>query len=248
MNLTELKEKSISELMKLAEEMKLENLARTRKQDIIFAILNAHAESGEDIFGGGVLEILQDGFGFLRSADSSYLAGPDDIYVKSGNVYTSAGVTAGIDLTLSLVAEDLGHEISLQVAKNLVVYYHRPGGQKQFSHQLKAQLEAPPVFDRVLLYINANLHKELTVELLASVSNMSGRNFSRQFSSEMGATPAKYVEVMRIERMQQLLESSDLRLNKIADLTGFGSVDVMRRAFVRHLGVTPIDYRLNFSR
>jgi transcription termination factor Rho len=86
MNLTELKEKSISELMKLAEEMKLENLARTRKQDIIFAILNAHAGSGEDIFGGGVLEILQDGFGFLRSADSSYLAGPDDIYVSPSQI------------------------------------------------------------------------------------------------------------------------------------------------------------------
>jgi len=82
MNLTELKEKSISELVKLAESMKLEHLARTRKQDIIFAILKAHAKSGEDIFGGGVLEILQDGFGFLRSADSSYLAGPDDIYVS----------------------------------------------------------------------------------------------------------------------------------------------------------------------
>ena len=86
MNLTELKEKSISELIKLAESMKLEHLARNRKQDIIFAILKAHAKSGEDIFGGGVLEILQDGFGFLRSADSSYLAGPDDIYVSPSQI------------------------------------------------------------------------------------------------------------------------------------------------------------------
>jgi transcription termination factor Rho len=86
MNLTELKEKSISELVKLAESMKLENLARTRKQDIIFAILKAHAEADNDIFGGGVLEILQDGFGFLRSADSSYLAGPDDIYVSPSQI------------------------------------------------------------------------------------------------------------------------------------------------------------------
>ena len=86
MNLTELKEKSIKELVSLAAEMKLENLARTRKQDIIFAILKAHAEGDNDIFGGGVLEILQDGFGFLRSADSSYLAGPDDIYVSPSQI------------------------------------------------------------------------------------------------------------------------------------------------------------------
>ncbi|OUS30308.1 hypothetical protein A9Q99_07510 [Gammaproteobacteria bacterium 45_16_T64] len=173
---------------------------------------------------------------------------PDDLYVKSGNVYTSAGVTAGIDLTLSIVAEDLGHDISMQIAKSLVVYYHRPGGQKQFSSPLNAQLEARPMFDKTRLYIEENLHSKLTVEVLSSVANMSERNFSRQFSSGMGVTPAKYVEGKRIDRIKLLLESTHYQLDNIAELTGFASVDVMRRTFVRHMGVAPVDYRLKFSR
>ncbi len=172
---------------------------------------------------------------------------PDDIYVKDDKIYTSAGVTAGIDLTLSLVADDLGHKIAMDVAKNLVVYYHRPGGQKQFSNQLQAQVKNQPQFENVLLHIESQLHQNIQVEHLAEIANMSGRHFSRQFSAQVGMAPGKYVEQVRVERMKQLLENTSTSLPKMAQQTGFASIDVMRRVFVRHLGVTPNEYRQNFS-
>jgi len=172
---------------------------------------------------------------------------PDDIYVKSGNVYTSAGITAGIDLALSIVAEDFGHDVSMRVAKNLVVYSYRLGGQKQFSNQLQAQIKGSPIFETLIHYIDENLDKEITVVKMAEISNMSGRNFSRKFTAEMKLSPAKYVEAARIERIKLLLEMGGIELSKVASLTGFASVDVMRRAFVRYMGVTPLEYGEGFS-
>lgn len=172
----------------------------------------------------------------------------DAIFVQQGAVWTSAGVTAGIDLALALVEVDCGHDIAMEVARELVVFLKRPGGQSQFSELLQAQADDADTFDELNLWIAGNLERpDLTVEFLAEKVRMSPRNFARVYKEKTGRTPAKAVEVFRLEAARRLLEDSARNVNQIAGLCGFGDEERMRVTFQRHLGVAPRDYRKRFS-
>lgn len=173
---------------------------------------------------------------------------PDSIYVRDGNVYTSAGVTAGIDLALALVEEDLGLEVATRVARQLVLFVRRPGGQSQFSHGLAARTASRPGIRELQEWINDHLDHELSVEALAGRAAMSPRNFARVFAAQTGKTPAAYVEALRLERARMLLEDTDDPIDAIAKRCGFGTVETLRRSFARHLHVSPRDYRQRFTR
>jgi transcriptional regulator GlxA family with amidase domain len=172
---------------------------------------------------------------------------PDPIYVRDGNVSTSAGVTAGMDLALAFVEEDLGREVALRVARQLVLFVRRPGGQSQFSAQLAAQHAMRPGLRDLQAWIAERPREDLSVASLAARAAMSPRHFARAFRDEIGMTPAAYVECARVEHARRLLETSDLGFSEVADASGFGSIDTMRRAFARRLGVAPSDYRQRFS-
>lgn len=170
----------------------------------------------------------------------------DALFVRDGHVYTSAGVTAGMDLALALVEDDLGRGVALNVARQLVLFLKRPGGQSQFSTHLAAQMiDQGPLRD-VSEWILANLDADLSVEGLASYAGMSPRNFARVFTQRTGVTPAKFVERARVERARRRLEDSDVPVEVIATDCGFGSAERMRRTFHRHLQVVPNDYRKRF--
>jgi transcriptional regulator GlxA family with amidase domain len=171
---------------------------------------------------------------------------PDPIFVRDGNVVTSAGVTAGMDLALALVEEDLGRDVALEAARELVVFLQRPGGQAQFSAQLAAQVADRAPLRELQAWIPDHLDEDLTVPALARRACMSDRNFARAFRRETGMTPAAYVENARVERARIALESGDLPVEGIARLAGFGTVETMRRAFRRRVGVSPMDYRTRF--
>jgi transcriptional regulator GlxA family with amidase domain len=172
---------------------------------------------------------------------------PDPIYVRDGNVYTSAGVTAGIDLALALVEEDLGADVTLRVARDLVLFVRRPGGQAQFSHGIAAQAASRPGIRELQDWIIDHLDHDLSVAALAGRAVMSPRNFARVFTAEVGTTPAAYVEGMRLERARILLESTDELLDEIARQCGFGTVETLRRTFDRCLHVSPSAYRQRFA-
>lgn len=171
---------------------------------------------------------------------------PDRIFVKDGNVYTSAGVTAGIDLALALVAEDHGRSLALQVARQLVVFLQRPGGQSQFSAQLATQTGDREQLADVRAWIEEHLPDDLSVPVLARRAGMSSRNFARRFAEEIGKTPARYVQAARLDAARRRLEESRHGLEKIAADCGLGSADSMRRAFVAALSTTPSSYRARF--
>lgn len=172
----------------------------------------------------------------------------DAIFVQQGKVWTSAGVTAGIDLALALVESDCGHQVTLEVARELVVFLKRPGGQSQFSSLLQAQTEDGQLFDDLHLWITGNLGSaELSVEVLAARANMSPRNFSRVYKERTGRTPAKAVELFRLEAARRLLEESDRNIDQVARQCGFGDEERMRVTFQRNLGVAPKEYRMRFS-
>jgi transcriptional regulator GlxA family with amidase domain len=172
----------------------------------------------------------------------------DPIFVRDGNVATSAGVTAGMDLALALVEEDLGREVALEAARWLVLFLKRPGGQAQFSAHLAAQTaERPPLRD-LQAWIPDHLDQDLSVPALARRSAMSERNFARAFRRETGMTPAAYVEAARVESARIALETGDLPVENVARQSGFGTVETMRRAFRRRVGVSPVDYRTRFRR
>ena len=173
---------------------------------------------------------------------------PDPIFVRDGNVATSAGVTAGMDLALALVEEDLGRAVALEAARHLVVFLQRPGGQAQFSSQLAAQTAARAPLRELQTWIPDHLDEDLTVPALARRACMSERNFARAFRRETGKTPGAYVESARVERARIALETGDLPVETIAHQAGFGTVETMRRAFRRQVGVSPIDYRTRFRR
>ncbi len=170
----------------------------------------------------------------------------DPIFVRDGRVYTSAGVCAGMDLALALVEEDLGRDLALAVAQRLVVFLKRPGGQSQFSAQLRAQAAAPEPLRELQTWILERPEADLSVEALAGRVAMSPRNFARVFAKEVGTTPARYVEQARVEAARRRLEESSAGVEEIADACGFGSSETMRRAFLRTLGVPPTDYRGRF--
>lgn len=171
---------------------------------------------------------------------------PDQIFVRDGNIFSSAGVTAGIDLSLALIEQDCGPTVSLAVARALVVFLRRPGGQSQFSVHLRAQLTTTSQLADVSNYIIANLSEDLSIARLARHAAMSERSLARLFQDELRTTPARFVEVARIEAARSLLEASALNIQQITHHCGFGSTGTMRRAFLRHLSTSPGDYRLRF--
>ncbi|OEJ41917.1 AraC family transcriptional regulator [Streptomyces agglomeratus] len=171
---------------------------------------------------------------------------PDPIYVRDGNVATSAGVTAGIDLALALVEEDLGRDIALTVARHLVVFLRRPGNQAQFSAQLAAQTALREPLREVQQWITEHPGDDLSVESLAGRARLSPRQFARAFRSETGTTPGKYVERVRLEHARRLLEDCADGIEEISRACGYGTPEAMRRAFVKSLGTAPAEYRRRF--
>lgn len=174
------------------------------------------------------------------------LVDPNPIWVKDGNVYTSAGISAGIDLALALVGEDLGEDLALEVAKSLVLFLRRPGGQAQFSVSLQSQHGLSPRLEGMRTWISENLHRELTVDVLADRLSMSVRTLIRTFERELQTTPAKYVEDVRLEAVRRALELGG-SMEDIARRYGYRSVDVLRKAFVRRVGVSPGEYARRFA-
>ncbi|MEC5146284.1 GlxA family transcriptional regulator [Chitinophaga sp. 212800010-3] len=171
----------------------------------------------------------------------------DPIYIKQGNIYTSAGISTGIDLTLALVEEDLGREVAIEISRILVLYLKRPGNQSQFSNILMTQkTDYRPVKDS-LQWIQEHLDEDLSVERLAAKASMSARNFSRVFYREAGITPAKFVEKARVEAARRRLEETGLSLDEIAAECGTSDANGLRRLFIRHLNTTPAAYRKSFA-
>lgn len=169
------------------------------------------------------------------------------IFVRDGNLWTSAGVTAGIDLALALIEDDHGHHVAMDVARVLVVFLKRPGNQGQFSVPLETQSGADKRFSELLARISANLSGDLSVEALAAEVGMTPRTFARTFVKQLGQTPAKVVEGIRLEAARRALEEGSLSLKEIARRTGFGDEQGLRRAFRRWSGITPSAYRDRFA-
>lgn len=188
-------------------------------------------------------------------AYSSQLAGkypsvtvdPDPIFIKDGNLATSAGVTAGIDLALALLEDDLGRDMALTVARHLVVFLRRPGGQSQFSAQLQAQTATRKPIRHVQQWITEHPAETLTVETLALRANLSPRQFARAFTAEIGLTPGRYVDQVRIEAARRRLEDTADGIEEAARACGYGTSEAMRRAFIKTLGVSPAEYRRRFT-
>ncbi|MDR9750879.1 DJ-1/PfpI family protein [Pseudomonas sp. SZMC_28357] len=171
----------------------------------------------------------------------------DRLYVQDGELFTSAGVTAGIDLSLYLLGRDHGPQVALSVAKRLVVFTQRSGGQSQFSPFLTPHAEPTSAVALVQLYVLANLTGDLSIADLAAAANMSARNFSRVFARDAGMTPAEFVERARVDAARVMLESTAAPLKTVAYQCGFRDAQHMRSVFNRRLGVTPQQFRLNFA-
>ena len=167
----------------------------------------------------------------------------EPLWVKDGNIYTSAGFSAGIDLALAWVEDDCGAGLAHEAARELVLFLRRPGGQPQVSVSLASQASEMTSIRELQIWIAEHLETRLSVEDLADRMAMSVRNFERVFTREVGTTPSQYVLQMRVEAARRLLERSDGGLKQVASAAGFRSVDVMRRAFVRLLGISPRRYR-----
>lgn len=172
---------------------------------------------------------------------------PDAIYVQDGNVWTSAGVTAGIDMALALVADDHGRTAAATVARRLVVYLRRSGGQGQFSALLAAQSANDEPIRDVLAWVPDNLTADLSISAMATHAHLSEHQFSRVFKSEVGITPAEHVEAVRMEAACRLLETTLMAMEEIARACGFGTPETMNRAFRRRLNTTPGNHRDHFG-
>ena len=171
---------------------------------------------------------------------------PEPIFVRDGNVATSAGVTAGMDLALALVEEDLGRDVALAAARRLVLFLRRPANQSQFSAQLRAQVAEHDALRDVQTYVVEHPEADLSVRALADRAVMSERNFARQFRMQVGLTPARYVERVRVEAARRRLEESDDSVDVVARSCGFGTAETLRRTFLRALRTTPSEYRRRF--
>jgi transcriptional regulator GlxA family with amidase domain len=171
---------------------------------------------------------------------------PDPIFVRDGDVWTSAGVTAGIDLALALVEDDLGSEAARTVARWLVVYLQRPGGQSQFSAPLRLGRPARPALRDLLTWIAGHPDQDCSIAAMARRAGMSERTLARTFRAECGTTPAGHVEAVRVEAARHLLETTDLNVAAVAARCGFGTAETLHRAFRRGLQVTPDGYRRRF--
>jgi transcriptional regulator GlxA family with amidase domain len=172
---------------------------------------------------------------------------PNPIWVQDGGIYTSAGISAGMDLALALIEEDFGSALALNVARRMVIFLRRPGSQAQFSAALSAQAAERKSLQELQVWIAENLNKDLSVEALASRVSMSPRNFARVFTRELGATPARYVEQVRVESARRRLEESDQNVEEVASRCGFSSAELLRRSFLRHFKVAPSQYRRQFG-
>ncbi|NMM45810.1 GlxA family transcriptional regulator [Rhodospirillaceae bacterium KN72] len=172
---------------------------------------------------------------------------PDAIFQEDTGIWTSAGVTAGMDMALALIETDHGRDTALATARELVLFLKRPGGQSQFSAELMAQQQAPSRFTELQRWIFDNLNDRLTVENLADRAGMSRRSFQRHFTESFGMTPARFVERARIDAARRDLEAGDGSLDRIAVARGFGDAEHMRRAFLRILHLSPADYRDRFQ-
>jgi transcriptional regulator GlxA family with amidase domain len=182
----------------------------------------------------------------LAARFSDITVDPDPIFVRDGNVLTSAGVTAGIDLALALVEDDLGRDPALQIARHLVVFLRRPGNQAQFSTQLAAQLADRAPLRDVQQWIADHPAADLSVPALASKASLSPRQFARAFAAEVGMPPGRYVDLVRLETARRRLEDSADGVEQTARSCGYGTPEAMRRAFMRALGVSPGEYRRRF--
>lgn len=172
---------------------------------------------------------------------------PNAIYLGDGHIYTSAGVTAGIDLSLALIEEDFGADVALTVARYLVVYLKRSGGQQQYSNPLRLQVGSADPFSALTAWMIANLKGDLSIEALAAEVSMSRRNFTRSFRKAFATSPADFVEALRLDEGRILLSESQGSIEEIASAVGFSSSDVFRRAFARRFGVSPSGYRAPFG-
>ncbi len=184
----------------------------------------------------------------LGAAHPATTVRPDAIFVSNGRIWTSAGVSTGIDMALAMVEEDLGRKVALDLARDLVLYLKRPGGQAQFSGELQRQSrDAAGRFDRLHAYMREHAAGDLSVPGLARVMAMSPRHFARVYAQETGVSPAKAVEAVRLDHARDLLEESALPIQRIAVRTGFGDDERLRRAFLRRYGVAPGEYRMRFG-
>ncbi|GJE18587.1 GlxA family transcriptional regulator [Methylobacterium marchantiae] len=182
----------------------------------------------------------------LRARYPKALVEADPIFINDGPLWTSAGVTAGIDLALALVEADLGRALSLAVARHLVVFLKRPGGQAQFSAALALQ-GGDDRFGRLHAWVAENLRADLTVPALAERTGMSPRSFARHYRAETGRGPAAAIETIRFEAARRLLEETDLPGKRIAERCGFGAEETLRRVFLRRIATTPGEYRRRFA-
>lgn len=184
----------------------------------------------------------------LKRTYPEVLVEEDSIYTTDGKFWTSAGVTAGIDMAIKMISDDLGNEAGLSIARSLVTYLVRPGGQSQFSQTLALQSsDNSGRFDGLNCWIQSNLHRDLNNQLLADRICMSARTFARLYTEKTGVTPAKAVESMRVEAASRMLTQTRQRINTIAKKCGFTTDERMRRAFLRQIGIMPRDYRVRFS-
>lgn len=172
---------------------------------------------------------------------------PDALFINDGDIFSSAGVAAGIDLALALVEDDLGHDIAQKVARSLVLFLRRPGGQSQFSNTLKAQQADSSTFSNLLLWIAENLTRDLSNTKLAARANMSERTFARRFKAELGIAPATYVQSIRVEAAKQLLMNTRLPSKIVAMRAGFRSLDAFEKAIRDSVGRTPLAFREAFG-
>jgi transcriptional regulator GlxA family with amidase domain len=187
-----------------------------------------------------VADLLQEQF-------PAVIVDADAIFIRSDNIWTSAGVTAGIDLALAFVEEDFGRELALEVASDMVVYLKRPGGQSQFSTHLRSQRTIQPNIREIQNWILAHLHERLSVASLADKARMSLRNFTRVFHQEVGMSTLEFIEMARFEQARQLLADLNLPIKTVATRSGFITDDHMRRAFQKRSGITPKIYRERFA-
>jgi transcriptional regulator GlxA family with amidase domain len=171
---------------------------------------------------------------------------PEPIFLRDGDIWTSAGVTAGMDLALALLEEDLDRDAALTIARHLVLFLRRPGNQAQFSATLAAQEPVREPLREVRRHIVENVADHLSVDALAERAHMSPRHFARSFSAETGVTPARYVESVRLEAARRALEDTAEPVASVANACGFGTAETMRRSFLRALGVGPAEYRRRF--
>ncbi len=186
--------------------------------------------------------------GLLSSSYPDITVEPDAIYIRDGSIWSSAGVTTGIDLALALIEQDCGRTVAMHVARVLVVYLRRTGGQSQYSALLAAQVEsASDAFADLERWISENLTADLRVERLADRAGMSPRNFARRYTEARKRTPARAVESIRVDAARRALEETDDRIDDIARRCGFSDEEHLRGAFARHVGIPPRAYRDRFA-